>query len=330
MKLGMQFLLFVYLFVCALLKSLLCILIFVDFFNNKTNFDTPFFWQECSKNLVFHCSPSQKFLTKRNLTKQSFFFWKDFSRFFCSLPFQKSIFANNYLSHIIFVYFWSFFVVFFHRIFLSSFFHFLFCLILFVFLISSFLNSFFSTSLWFFWTTSSFLLNQKLSKLSMRYLCMSFFAHTFVHLLSLFFVVFSRFDHMCFPVPSVFSVHDLLWKTSLWNFHKFKKNLFVYFFFCWAPFHINVLHVCPSFFRSIFPFWFILICFWTCFFFVLVLECFSSVASIFHVSLFLRTLFGLIIVFLSFCLFFCYILSFFQKKTMLFLIWFRLYWFFFW
>ena len=79
---------------CALLKSLLCILNFVDFFNNKTNFDTPFFDKNVAKILCFNYSPSQIFLIKRNLTKK-FFLEGSFSRFFYSLPFKKSIFENK-------------------------------------------------------------------------------------------------------------------------------------------------------------------------------------------------------------------------------------------
>ena len=70
------------------------------------------------------------------------------------------------------------------------------------------------------------------------------------------------------------------------------------------------LHVCLCFEISLF--WYILICFWTFVFFVLVLECFSLCCSHFT-YLFFETLFGLIIVFLTFFIFSCYI--FFHTKT---------------
>ena len=73
-------------------------------------------------------------------------------------------------------------------------------------------------------------------------------------------VVPSRFYHLCFPFPSfVFSVHNLFFKTSLWNICKSKKTcLFISFLL--GTFSCVFVFACLSFFRFSF-FCFIFMCF---------------------------------------------------------------------
>ena len=102
--------------------------------------------------------------------------------------------------------------------------------------------------------------------------------------------------------------------------------MFVHFPFCWALFHIYLfLHVCRSF--SVFPFLVLFSCLETFFKFVLVLECCSLLVS-FSVSLFLKTLFGLNIVFLYLrnnSPFTCSLSSSQKKQSFFFFEWFLLY-----
>ena len=118
-------------------------------------------------------------------------------------------------------------------------------------------------------------------------------------------------------------------KNKFMELPQIQKNLFVYLFFCCALFHIYVLHVCPSFFWSIFPFWFILICFWTCFFLFSFLNVFPLLLPFFMYRFF----WGLCSVWSSFFspfVFSSVTYSLFFRKNHVVLIWFRLYWFFFW
>ena len=140
------------------------------------------------------------------------------------------------------------------------------------------------------------------------------FAHTFVHLLSLFYRRCFLVSITCvFLFLLLFSLSITSFKTSLWNFHKFKKLVCLSLFLLCTFSYLCC--ACLSFFFLIeFSFLIYSHLFLNMFLFVLVLEWFSSVASIFHVSLFLRTLFGLIHGF-SLLFYFLLLHTLFQKKT---------------
>ena len=92
------------------------------------------------------------------------------------------------------------------------------------------------------------------------------FAHTFVHL------------HVFFLFLLLFSLSMTSFNNKFMELLQIKKNGFSVFLFVGHFFRIYLfLHVCPFFSPPPF-FCFILMCFWTFFFFVLVLECFSFVA----------------------------------------------------
>ena len=101
---------------------------------------------------------------------------------------------------------------------------------------------------------------------------------------------------MCFPFPFVFSVHNLSQRRVGGTVAKQKKRvcLFTFLFGIFSYLFVFAFFVFSNFF-VLFSCVFEHFSFW-----VLVLECFSSVASFFYVSLFVKTLFGLIIVFLTF------------------------------
>ena len=97
-------------------------------------------------------------------------------------------------------------LVFVHHVSLSPLFHFLLCLIF------DFLDLSFSWTRFFFWTTISLLNKKKLFNLSFFTRMRSALCPLLIHLFicCLFFSLrFFRFDHMCFPFPFVFSVHNL-------------------------------------------------------------------------------------------------------------------------
>ena len=116
----------------------------------------------------------------------------------------------------------------------------------------------------------------------------------------IFFVVFSRFDHMCFPFPSfVFSVHNLFWKQVYVTSTNSKKQTCLSISFFVVHFWSYLfLHVCPSFFDRFFFFLFYSHLFLNIFLFgSRCWICFSSVAPILCISFFEDSVFGLIIVF---------------------------------
>ena len=138
---------------------------------------------------------------------------------------------------------------------------------------------------------------KKLFNLSLFHACVtsvSPFAHRFIHLLSFFLFVFSRFYHMCFPFPSfVFSVHNLSERKVYGTVANLSISLSL---FCWALVWHFLVFACLSLFRNflflIYSHLFLNIC----------LFCsrswmFLPLLLPFYVSLFFLTLFGLIIVF---------------------------------
>ena len=204
---------------------------------------------------MFKCSPSQIFLQKKNLTKTVFFFsgGSSFSHFFYSLPFAKSIVANKYLLNYLFFsfdlsyeknssVFWKWISLLYSR-----FSHLFSSLFVFVHHVS--LSPFFSFP-FMFDLISSFGQHFHLPFVSKKLFNLSLF-HACVTSVCLFFLfVFSRFSHICFPFPFVFSVQTSL-KKSLWNCCESEK-MFVCFPipFCWALVSHSFVFACLSLFRN--------------------------------------------------------------------------------
>ena len=262
---------------------------------------------------MFYYSPSHIFQKKKTKIK---FFLKDLPFLFCSILFhsRKAFLRTNtcfirfiaeYLSlsyknssvfwkWISLDFLWFFltqvFSSFFrHFLFLfitfrfHLFFHFLLCLIFDFssspfFLNSVFLNSNFPS----FWKKKLF----NFSFIScMRYLCMFFCSWICSSVVFFFLFVFSRFYHICFPFPFVFSLHNLSQRQVCGTVAKQKKLV------CLIPFLLVTFFTffCLYMFFPQFPFFVLFSCVFEHFsFWVLVLECLFLCRSLFMCLFFWR------------------------------------------